>query len=92
MPIGVLPEKPKGKKELDRLDHQITKVVVDLPSRKPDETKEERKARKQAVKEQRRERRMEKKINKMAFKKEKSNQLSQLANNRQMATSLKLPL
>ena len=89
LPLGVLTDKPKSKKEMDRIDHKITRILPEVPDRKPDETKEEKKARKQLVKEHRRERRVEKKINKLAFKEEEARQVSQMANKHNM---VKLPL
>ena len=90
LPLGVLPDKPKSKKELETIDHKITRIVPEIPARKADETKEEKKARKAAIKEHKRERRVEKKINKLAFKTEKANQLKQIGNN--LDNVVKLPL
>lgn len=92
LPLGVLPDKLKSKKELDRLDHKITRILPEVGPRKPDETKEEKKARKQEVKEHRRQRRVEKKINKLAFKQESAHQLTQLANNKGTEHSIKIAL
>lgn len=92
LPLGVFEEKPKSKKELDRLDHKLTRILPEIQPRKPNETKEEKKARKAEVKEHRRQRRVEKKINKLAFKEEKAHQIAQLANNQQASNSIKLPL
>ena len=90
--MGVLPEKPMSKKEMDRIEHKITRILPEIPKRGEAETKEEKKARKQMVKEHKRERRVEKKLNKLSFKTEKARQLTVLANNRDNAVSVKLPL
>jgi len=92
LPLGILPDKPKSKKEMDRIDHKITRILPEIPERKPEETKEERKARKAEVKEHRRQRRVEKKINKLAFKEESKHQTTQLARKQEAARSVKLPL
>lgn len=86
---GVLGDKPITKKQMDKIEHKITRILPEIPTRSKEETKEERKARKQIVKEHRRERRVEKKINKMAFKREEKIQLCQMAN---QANQVKLPL
>ena len=78
LPLGVFSEKQKSLKEMDRIDHKITRILPEVPKRTKEETKEEKKARKQAVKEHRRERRVEKKINKLAFKDEKKCQANQI--------------
>jgi len=90
LPLGVLPEKPISKNRLEKIDHQITRVLAPIPERKPDETKEEKKARKQAVKDGKRVRRIEKKINKLAFKEEEKNQLKQTIGMRLAANSIRL--
>jgi protein LTV1 len=90
LPIGVLKERPVSKKQMDQLDHRITRVLLPVPERKPDETKEEKKARKQAVKEARRERRVEKKINKLQFKEEKNAQVKQLEGMKFNSVTVKL--
>jgi protein LTV1 len=92
LPLGVLPEKPKSKNQMDKIEHKITRLLPEVPKRRDDETKEEKKARKQAVKEHRRERRVEKKINKLAFKEESKIQVGQLRNLQDAARTLKLPL
>ena len=50
LPLGVLEEKPKSQKMLERIDHKIVRVLPQVTPRTPNETKEEKKARKQAVK------------------------------------------
>ena len=90
LPLGVLSDKPKTQKELDTIDHKITRVLPEIQARKREETKEERKERKNAVKEHRRQRRVEKKINKLAFKHEQAVQIKQSANN--PSDLIKLPL
>lgn len=92
LPLGVFAEKPKTAKEMDRIDHKITRLLPEVPKRSKEETKEEKKARKQAVKEHRRERRVEKKINKQAFKEEKKNQSNQIKSSVENANIVKLPL
>lgn len=92
LPLGVFAEKPKTLKEMDKIDHKITRLLPEVPQRSPTETKEEKKARKLAVKEHRRERRVEKKINKQAFKDEKRNQISQIKNTLDSSNIVKLPL
>jgi hypothetical protein len=92
LPLGVFTEKAKSKKEIDRIDHKIQRILPEVYPRKPNETKEEKKARKAEVKEHRRIRRVEKKINKMAFKEEQAHQLSQLANCAATSRSMKLAL
>lgn len=89
LPLGVLTDKPITKKQMDKIEHKITRILPEVPDRKKDETKEEKKARKQMVKEHRRERRVEKKINKMAFKQEEKAQIQQM---KQTANMVKLPL
>lgn len=89
LPLGVLNEKPITKKQMDKIEHKITRILPEIPTRSKNESKEEKKARKQMVKEHRRERRVEKKINKMAFKQEEKIQISQMAN---QANQVKLPL
>lgn len=92
LPLGVLPEKAKGQRELDRIEHRITRIMPEIPKRGDNESKEEKKARKQAVKEHKRERRIEKKINKTAFKEEKKFQVTQMTNARETGHTIKLPL
>ena len=82
-------DKPITKKQMDKIEHRITRILPELPERSKEETKEEKKARKQLVKEHRRERRVEKKINKQAFKREEKIQICQMAN---QANQIKLPL
>lgn len=89
LPLGVLGDKPITKKQMDKIEHKITRILPEIPNRSKDETKEERKERKQMVKEHRRERRVEKKINKMAFKYEEKIQICQMSN---QANQIKLPL
>lgn len=91
LPLGVFVEKSKTQKELDRIDHKITRILPEVPKRTKDESKEEKKARKQAVKEHRRERRVEKKINKLAFKEEKKTQVSQIKTTMDNSNIIKLP-
>lgn len=91
LPLGVFGEKSKTLKELDRIDHRITRILPEVPKRTKDESKEEKKARKQAVKEHRRERRVEKKINKLAFKEEKKTQASQIKTSMDNSNIVKLP-
>lgn len=91
LPMGVLGEKPKTVKELDRIDHKITRILPEIGKRTKDESKEEKKARKQAVKEHRRERRVEKKINKLAFKEEKKSQTNQIKISMDNSNIVKLP-
>ncbi len=81
LPLGVLAEKPLSKKKLDTIDHNITRILPEIPSRAKDETKEEKKARKGAIKEHRKQRRVEKKINTLAFKHEQAIQVKQNINN-----------
>jgi protein LTV1 len=81
LPLGVLTEKPLSKKKLDSIDHNITRILPEIPSRSKNETKEEKKARKSAIKEHRAQRRVEKKINKLAFKHEEAIQVKQNINN-----------
>jgi protein LTV1 len=80
MPLGVLESKPKSEKQLNKIEHNIIRILPDIQERKPDETKEEKKARKNAIKEHKRERRVEKKMNKLAFKTEKAAQTKILKN------------
>lgn len=93
LPLGVLSEKDKTKRELEKIEHNIVRVLPDLPlKRDPNETKEEKKERKQAVKLHRKERRVEKKINKVAFKEEKKAQIGQVTNAIINKNIVKLPL
>ncbi|CAF0947733.1 unnamed protein product [Brachionus calyciflorus] len=91
LPLGVFTEKAKTQKEMDRIDHRITRILPEIQPRSKDETKEEKKARKQAVKEHRRERRVEKKINKLAFKDEQKSQASQIKAAMDNSNIVKLP-
>lgn len=90
LPVGILKEKPISKRQMDKIDHKITRVLLPVPERKSDETKEEKKARKKAVKEARRERRVEKKINKLQFKEEKNAQLKQMEGMKLNSVTVKL--
>jgi len=93
LPLGVLSEKEKSKRELERIEHNIVRVLPDLPlKRDRNESKDEKKERKQAIKAHRRERRVEKKINKMAFKEEKKTQVGQVTNIMINKSLVKLPL
>ena len=92
LPLGVLPEKPMGKREMNKIEHKITRILPEIQPRTTHETKEDKRARKQAVKEHRRERRVEKKINKLAFKAEKKVQIGQLSNMQELSRTVKLPL
>jgi protein LTV1 len=92
LPLGVLPEKAKSKNQMDKIEHKITRIIPEMPTRKECETKEEKKARKQAIKEHRRERRVEKKINKLAFKEEKKIQVGQLNSMQDASRTVRLPL
>jgi protein LTV1 len=93
LPLGVLPEKDKPLKYLEKMDHKITRILPDIPKREKDETKEEKKERKRLVKEHRRERRIEKKINQEAFKDEKALQVKMRTKNLETQSHLiKLPL
>jgi len=89
LPMGILGDKPITKKQMDKIEHRITRILPEIPERSKEETKEEKKVRKQLVKEHRRERRVEKKINKQAFKREEKIQICQMAN---QANQIKLPL
>jgi protein LTV1 len=92
LPLGVLPEKPMSKHQMDKIEHKITRILPEIPQRKENETKEEKKLRKQVVKEHRRERRVEKKINKMAFKSEKAKQTAQMNRHAEVSHSVKILL
>ncbi|RNA16204.1 LTV1 -like protein [Brachionus plicatilis] len=91
LPLGVLGEKAKTQKELDKIDHRITRILPEVPKRHRDESKEEKKARKQAIKEHRRERRIEKKVNKLAFKEEKKTQACQIKTTMDNSNIVKIP-
>ncbi len=92
LPLGVLSEKAKSKNQMDKIEHKITRILPEVPTRKECETKEEKKARKQAIKEHRRERRVEKKINKLAFKDEQKIQVGQLKGLQDASRTVRLPL
>lgn len=93
LPLGVLKEKEKSKREIEHLEHKIVRVLPELPlKRDPNESKEEKKERKQMIKAHRRERRVEKKINKMAFKEEKKTQVGLIKNSINNKNIVKLPL
>lgn len=93
LPLGILNEKEKSKREIEHIEHKIVRVLPDLPTKRDsNETPEEKKERKQAIKAHRRERRVEKKINKMAFKEEKKTQVGQVTNAMVNKSMVKLPL
>lgn len=93
LPLGVLKDKEKSKRELERIEHNIVRVLPELPlKRDRNESKDEKKERKQAIKAHRRERRVEKKINKMAFKDEKKTQVKEISNSMTNKSLVKLPL
>jgi protein LTV1 len=93
LPLGVLQEKEKSKREIERIEHNIVRVLPDLPlKRDKNESKDEKKERKQAIKAHRRERRVEKKINKTAFKEEKKSQIAQITSTNNNKSVVKLPL
>lgn len=93
LPLGVLQEKEKSKREIERIEHNIVRVLPDFPlKRDKNESKDEKKERKQAIKAHRRERRVEKKINKTAFKEEKKSQIAQITSTNNNKSVVKLPL